>query len=313
MRFAVLGAGAVGGYFGGRLSQAGEDVTFIARGEQLRALNTYGLKVDSIAGDFVVRPAKSTDNPDDVGPVDAILLAVKAWQVPEVAPALRAMLGPDTVVIPLENGVEAPAQLIAVLGAEHVLGGLCGLISFIVRPGHIRHVGAEPFVRFGELHRRTTPRVERLRQTFARTVGVKVDTPPDIEVAMWTKFLLMSSWSGIGAVTRAPIGVTRAQPETRCMLQQAMTEVYEVAKARHIALPQEAIAKAMQFLQSLPPESTASMQRDVIDGRPSELEAQNGAVVRLGREVGVGTPIHSFLYSSLLPMEMKARGQVEFR
>jgi 2-dehydropantoate 2-reductase len=150
MRVAVYGAGGVGGYFGGRLAQAGEEVVFIARGEHLQAMRSHGLRVDSILGDFV-QPVQATDDPAQAGPVDAVLVAVKAWQVAEAAQAMRPLVGPDTCVVPLQNGVEAPAQLAAALGAEHVLGGLCRIVSLIAGPGHIRHVGLNPSVAFGEL------------------------------------------------------------------------------------------------------------------------------------------------------------------
>ena len=313
MRLAVFGAGAVGGYFGGRLAQAGEDVVFIARGEQLQALRDRGLRVDSFVskGDFVVQPVQATDDPEQVGVVDAVLVGVKAWQVTEAARAMRPLFGPETFVVPLQNGVEAPSQLAAVLGGEHVLGGLCRIVGLVVEPGYIRHAGLEPYVAFGELDNRPSERAERLREAFARA-GVTAGVPLDIRVAMWEKFLFIASFSGVGAVTRAPAGVLRSLPETRQMLKQAMHEVLAVARARGIALPEEAIPRTMTLIDGLPPGGTASMQRDVIEGRPSELESQNGAVVRLGREVGVDTPLHAFIYHSLLPLELRARGQVQF-
>ncbi len=311
MRIAVFGAGGAGGYFGGRLAQAGEDVVFIARGEHLRAMRDHGLRVDSIKGDFVIRPVQATDDPSQVGPVDAVLVCVKAWDVPAAAQAMRPLVGPETFVVPLENGVEAPDQLAAVLGAEHVLGGLARIISFIVEPGHIRHTGAEPYVAFGELDRQPSQRAERLRQAFARA-GVAAEIPPDIQAAMWEKFLFIAAISGVGAVTRAPAGIMRSLPETRQMLEQAMREVFAVAQARSIALPDEIVAKTMAYMDSLPPDGTASMQRDIIAGRPSELEYQNGTIVRLGRESGVPTPTHAFIYASLLPQELRARGRAQF-
>lgn len=270
MRIAIFGTGGVGGYFGGRLAQAGEDVVFIARGKHLQALRAHGLRVDSIKGDFVVQPVQATDDPTQIRLVDVILVGVKAWQVPEAVEAMRPMVGPQTFVVPLQNGVEAPSQLADVLGQERVLGGLCGLITFIVEPGHICHAGADPFIRFGELDNRPSKRVERLRQAFDRAVGLTVEIPPDIQAAMWQKFMFLTAWSGLGAVTRAPIGVFRIQPGTRQMLEQTMSEIYNVAQARNIALPKDVIGKMMEFLDSLPLEGTASMQRDIINGRPSK-------------------------------------------
>jgi 2-dehydropantoate 2-reductase len=311
MRIAVFGTGAVGGYFGGRLAQAGEDVVFIARGEHLRAMLMHGLRVDSIKGDFLVKPIQATNDPAQVGIADVVLVGVKAWQVPEAAKAMRPLLGPETFVVPLQNGVEVPPQLAAVLGAQHVLSGLAKLISFIVEPGHIRHAGSEPYVAFGELDNRVSERGERLRQAFERA-GVRVEIPSDIHVALWEKFLFVVSFGGVGAVTRAPIGVLRSVPETRQILEQAMHEILAVARAREIALPEDVIGKTMAFVDSLPPIGTTSLQRDIMEGKPSELAAWNGAVVRLGQEVRVITPLHSFIYHSLLPLELRARGQVQF-
>jgi 2-dehydropantoate 2-reductase len=312
MRIAIFGAGGAGGYFGARLAQAGEDVVFIARGEHLRAIRERGLRVDSLKGDFVIQPAQATDDPAQVGVVDAIIVGVKTWQLPEAAAAMRPMVGPGTMVVPLLNGVEAPAQLGAALGAQRVLGGLCQIVSMIAGPGHIRHAGIEPLIAFGEMDGSASERVERLRQVFARCEGLTVEVPADIQVALWRKFMFITAISGVGAVTRAPAGVMRLVPETRQMLEDAMREVLAVAHARGIALPDDAPEKAMVFIDNLPPGATASMQRDIMEGRRSELDAQNGAVVRLGKEAGVPTPIHAFIYHSLLPMELKARGEIQF-
>ncbi len=311
MRIAVFGTGAVGGYFGGRLAQAGEDVVFIARGEHLRAMLMHGLRVDSAKGDFLVKPVQATDDPAQVGVVDVALLGVKAWQVTEAARAMKPMIGPETFVVPLQNGVEAPSQLAVLLGAKHVLGGLCGTMSWIVGPGHIRSIGEVHFVRFGELDKRPSERTEQLRKVFERA-GVMVEVPSDIHVALWEKFLFVVSFGGVGAVTRAPIGVIRTLPETRRLLEQCMHEIFEVARARQIALSDGTVEKAMMFLDSLAPGGTTSLQRDIADGKPSELDAWNGAAVRLGQEVGITSPLHSFIYHSLLPLELRARGQVQF-
>lgn len=312
MRIAVFGTGGVGGYFGGRLAQAGEEVIFIARGEHLRAITERGLRVGSIKGDFVIQPAQATDNPAEVGPVDAILVGVKAWDVPQAAQLMRPMVGPETFVVPLENGVEAPDQLAEVLGREHVLGGLCKIISAIVAPGHIRHAGIDPYIAFGELDGRKSERAERLRQVFARATGVTAEVSDDIQAAMWEKFVFIAAISGVGAVTRAPAGVIRSLPETRQMLEQAMREILAVARARGVALSDEVIPQTMAFIDAIPAEGTASMQRDIIAGRPSELDYQNGTVARLGRELGVPTPVNAFIYASLLPQELRARGKVAF-
>lgn len=312
MRIAIFGTGGVGGYLGGRLAEAGEDVVFIARGEHLRAIQATGLRVDSILGDFVVHPAQASDNPAEVGPVEVVLVGVKAWQVGEAAQVIRPLVGPHTFVVPLQNGVDAPGELAAALGAEYVVGGLCGMLTFVAEPGHIRHAGIDPYISFGELDHRPSERVEGLRRAFLRAKGVIVDVPADIHGAMWQKFMLIATWSGVGAVTRAPIGVLRRLPETRLMLEQSLHEIHQVALAHQIALPLEAIGQTMAFFDTVPPHGTASMQRDIMADRPSELHSQNGAVVRLGREAGVSTPLHSFIYHSLLPAELRARGQLEF-
>jgi len=312
MKIAVYGSGAVGGYFGGRLAQSGEEVIFIARGKHLQAMKNDGLKIDSINGDFIVQPVQATDNPEEVGIVDMVLVAVKAWQISDAATAMKPMVGPETVVLPLQNGVEAPDQLAAVLGRKNVLGGLCGLISYIVEPGHICHAGADPFLRFSELDNSRSDRTELLLDVFERAPGITANIPSDIHAAMWQKFLLVTPWSGLGAITRTPIGIFRSQPGTRQMLEQIITEICAVAQARDIGLPENVVVKTMEFLDTLPSSGTASMQRDIMDGKPSELETQTGAVVRLGQEAGVETPVNNFIYNCLLPMEMRARGQLTF-
>lgn len=309
MRIAVFGVGGVGGYFGGRLAKAGVEVVFIARGEHLRAIKERGLRVDSLDGDFLVSPAHAAEYPSEVGPVDAVILGVKAWQVPEIADSLKPLMGPDSFVVPLQNGVEAPAQLTAVLGAHHVLGGLCYVLSFIIGPGHIKHAAMKPSVVFGELDGTRTERAERLLKIFC-DAGVAAEMATDIHAAMWEKFLFIASMSGVGAVTRAPVGVSRALPETRRLFELCAQEIAAVAAARGIKLMGDAVASTMAKIDNLPAESTASMQRDIMAGLPSELSAQNGAVVRLGREAGIFTPFNEYIYGSLLPQERLARGEL---
>jgi len=308
MRIAVFGAGGVGGYFGGRLAQSGEDVVFIARGEHLEAMRAGGLRVESIKGDFLIQPVQAIGEPRRVGEVDMVLIAVKGWQVPETAIAIQPLLGSETGVAFLGNGVDAPVQLAAVLGANHVIGGLCRISSYIAGPGHIRHVGFEPYVAFGELDGHPSPRSQGLRQAF-KHAAVNVEIPTDIQAAMWEKFLFIAAFGGVGAVTRAPAGVIRSQPETRQMLQEALIEVASLARVRKIRLPEDIISTTLAYIDRMPPATMASMQRDIIDGRPSELGSQSGAVVRMGLESGVPTPTHNFIYASLLPQELKARGE----
>lgn len=309
MRIAVFGTGGAGGRFGADLARAGEDVAFIARGSHLAAIRQHGLVVETDDGEFRVRPAVATDAPAEVGPVDAVLLGVKTWQVEEAARAMRPLLGPQTFVVPLQNGVEAASQLSGVMGADRVVGGLCATFSWIAAPGRIRSLGQVHSLRFGELDRRPSQRTEALRAAFERA-GVRATIPPDIEVSLWEKFLIVVSFGGVGAVTRVPVGVTRATPETRRLIERGMQEILAVGRARGVALPDDAVEKGMAFVDSLDPTGTTSLQRDITEGRPSELEAWNGAVARLGRGAGVPTPVHEFLYASLLPLERQARDAV---
>ena len=308
MRIAVVGTGGVGAYFGGRLAQAGESVAFVARGAHLVAMRESGLRVDSVAGDFVIAPVEAFDDPVHIGPVDVVLVGVKAWQVSEAARTMGPLLGPRTFVVPLQNGVEAADQLAAVLGRERVIGGLCKIVSAIVAPGHVRHSGVPPRIEFGERDGSRSDRVEALRQAFERAQGVSVVVPDDVEAAIWEKFLFIAPFSGVGAVTRQPAGGMRTVPETRGLIERAMLEVAALARAKGANVPDEAVARNMGYVDGLPADATASMQRDIMDGRPSELEQQTGAIARLGREAGVPVPVNAFLYAALLPAERKARG-----
>jgi 2-dehydropantoate 2-reductase len=312
MRIVIYGAGGVGGYFGARLAQAGQDVTFIARGRHLEAMLSGGLRVDSTKGDFVVSPVRATSDPAEIGPVDVVLVGVKAWQVDSIAARMNPLVGPDTFIVPLQNGVETPAKLARIIGEDRVLGGFCRIVSYVAGAGHINQTAGDPYIAFGELDNNPSERAFRLLASFEATTGVEAEIPADILVAMWSKFLLISSWSGLGAVTRAPVGVWRSQPETREMWLAAMREVLAVAHARRIDLPESIIETAVGYVEGLPAYATASMQRDVLGGRPSELDTLCGGVVRLGREAGVPTPTHQFMYHSLLPMELKARGEIDF-
>ena len=203
MRIAVYGCGGVGGYFGGRLAQIGQDVTFIARNKNLQALRNRGLIVDSIAGDFHINKVQVSDNPAETGVVDYVLCCVKAWQIPAAARAMKPLIGPDTLVIPLQNGVEAPQQLATEIEPAQVLGGLCGIIVFQAGPGHIKHSGANPLIRFGHLDRRPDPRVNALSEILNHCSGVKSSIPEDVRVAMWQKFMLTTSSPSPGACASA--------------------------------------------------------------------------------------------------------------
>lgn len=312
MRIAIFGAGAVGGYFGGRLAAAGADVAevaFVARGAHLEALRRDGLRILSPAGDLHLPEVEASDDPGELAPVDVVVVAVKTWQLEEAVPGIRRLLGAETWVLPLLNGVEAATVLAAALGPERVVGGTCEVISRLGAPGEIVHVGATPRIALGELDGRPSRRTEALRDAF-RAAGVEAEVPPDVHAAIWRKFLFVVSVGGVGAATREPIGVTRRLPASRALLERAMAEIEALARARGVALPAGAVGEALAFVDTLPPEGTASLQRDLAAGRRSELEAWTGAVVRLARESGVAAPTHDLLYSVLLSAELRARGEL---
>lgn len=306
MRILVFGTGGAGGFFGAQLANAGEDVVFIARGEHLKAIRTSGLIIETPKGEIAISPAQATDDPSEVSGIDAILLGVKAWQVKEAARALAPLIGPNTFVVPLQNGVDAASQLCGELGSQHVLGGLCGTFSWVVAPGRIRTIGGSSYIKFSELSNQRSDRTEQLQKAFRKT-GVLVEIPSDIHKALWGKFLVITSFGGVGAVARASIGAIRARPETRRLLERCVSEVVAVAESRQIALPATIVTDTMAMFDTLAPDGTTSMHRDIRDGKPSELEYWNGAVVRLAQEKGVPVPTHEFIYHSLLLQEDQAR------
>jgi 2-dehydropantoate 2-reductase len=306
MKIAVIGAGAVGGYFGGRLAASGSDVVFLVRGKTLEALRTGPLRVQSIGGDFEVN-VRATDDPAEVGEVDVVLVAVKAWQVPEAAAAIQKMPGRKSVIVPLQNGMDAPAALAAVLGPGRVAGGLCRIVAEAKGPGQIDHYWAEPSLAFGELEPLANAEVlAQLCDAFV-AAGVRCEIPRNIATAMWQKFLFIAPWGSLGAVTQLPVGPLRESPESRARLVQALHEVAAIAHAEGSDLGTDIVSKTLETLDALPADTTSSMQRDIMAGLPSELEAQTGAVVRFGRKTGVPTPVHDAIYAELLPLEERAR------
>lgn len=310
MRIAIVGAGGVGGLIGGLLARAGEEVAIVARGEHLRAIRESGLRVDSTRGSFTATGLEASDDPAALRPADAVLVAVKGWQVRDVAPRLAPLLAGGGFAVPLENGVEAASDLARVLGEERVAGGLCHMLSWVEAPGRIRHVGQILRVTLGERRGGTSSRIEALAAAL-RAADVDVVLSDDVDAATWEKFLFIEPFGAVGAVTRASVGVTRSLPETRQLLVAAMNEVAALARARGVDLPAEAVARSLELLDRLPADGTASMQRDITAGRPSELFDQTGAVVRLGRDAALPVPIHACLYASLLPQEQAARRAVE--
>jgi 2-dehydropantoate 2-reductase len=296
----------VGGYFGARLAAAGHDVTFVARGEHLRAIQEDGLRVESIKGDLHIKPARATDRPEEVGPVDAVLCAVKAWQLADALRAMPPLVGKDSVVLPLQNGVEAVDEARRALGRQRVLGGAAWIRAEIAAPGLVRHAGIEPRIVLGEPDGGESARARSLAAVLAQA-GIAAETTGDIAAVLWSKLVFISATSAVGAVVRVPIDTFRLLAETRALLVAAMRETMAVAKARGVELAPDVLERTLAFVDALPPATTSSMQRDVMAGRPSELEAQCGAVVRLGREARVPTPVNDFLHAVLLPQERSAR------
>ncbi len=312
MKVAILGTGAVGGYFGGRLAQAGNDVTFIARGAHLQAIKAKGLQIKSVLGDFSINPAQVTDDTGSVGAVDLVFCCVKSWQVAEITDQLKPLLGSDTTIVTLQNGVEAHTILANAFGKKRILPGLCQMISLVEAPGVIFHKGIDPYISVGELDGSRSQKLEKILQLFAGVGGVTIDGSTDILQKLWMKFMIIAPWSGVGAITRAPIGIFRELQQTRELLLQSIQEVFEVAKANGVKMPGNAVDTTMDFIDRVPTAGTASMQRDVMDGKPSELHEQCGAVVRYGEKRGVQTPVNRCIYHSLLPLEHKARGKISF-
>ena len=306
MSIAVFGVGGAGGYFGARLAQAGHDTVFIARGAHLAAIREHGLTVATDGETFIVRPRIATDDPAQAGKASVVILGVKSWQVEDAARAMHPMIGRHTFVVPLQNGVEAASRLSGVLGASRVVGAMCGTISRVDGPGRVRSVGTTNFIRFGELDGRVRARTRRLRQSFA-DAGVSAEIPEDIHLAIWQKFLFVVPVGGVGAFASATIGTMRTQPELRTMLTGAMAEILALGRKRGIALTDDMVTAALAFVDGLAAEGTSSLQRDLAAGVPSELEDWTGAVVRLGRESGIPTPVHDTLYAKLKPQDAAAR------
>ena len=310
MKIAVFGAGGIGGYLGARLAQAGDEVALIARGPHLVAIQEHGLFVESPTGDFHMTPSIATDRPEDVGVVDTVLLGVKAWDVCAAAEAIRPMVGSNTGVLTLQNGVEAPTEVAAVFGEEHVIVGVPTIRSLIAEPGRLRHVvSVDPNLTMGEIDNRSSERVEHIRAVLEK-VNVTVNVSNNIHAWLWGKFVGAAAVGGVGAVVHVPIGTWRQIPQVRDMFERVAQEAATVARARGVRPPEGIIDRLKRDIDTFPPAFMMSMHEDIVGGRPSELEYFNGAVVRLGHEAGISTPLNEFIYYSLLPQEMKARGQV---
>jgi 2-dehydropantoate 2-reductase len=294
LKIAVIGTGGVGGYFGGRLAMAGHDVSFVARGEHLAALKRDGLIVASVAGDFTVAPARATDDTAEIGEVDFVLLAVKTWQLEPAIAALKPLVGSQTAVVTTQNGVDAPQQVADIIGRDAVLPGAVEVIAFLDGPGRVRQIAGGKLT-FAEWDSRPSARVAGLRDAVQQA-GLTAVVATDVWTALWEKFLALASLGAIGTVTDAPYGVTREREGTRQLIADSMTEIQQVARAKGIGLADDIVTSAIAFLDQLPTDGTTSLQRDIRSGRPSELEAWTGTVVRLGRQTGTPTPVNSLLY-----------------
>lgn len=300
MRFAVVGAGGLGGYFGGRLAQAGEVVTFIARGAHLDALRSRGLRVESVKGGFELPRVQVTENPKDAGLVDCVLMTVKAYDLDGAAQSILPLVGSHTVVLPLLNGVDSAERIGAAVGLEHMLGGLAYIFSSVVEPGVIRHESPFDRIQLGELPGGRSERAGAVEMVLKRA-GIEAQQVPDIRAALWTKFLFLTAASGMCAVTRSPMGAVRGDSDSREMFIAAMREVYALARRLGIAVKDGIVEETVTFADSVPAELRPSMLNDLERGRPLELEALNGAVVRMGRQANLPTPVNAFIYAALKP------------
>ncbi|MEM7307036.1 MAG: 2-dehydropantoate 2-reductase [Planctomycetota bacterium] len=307
MHVAILGAGGAGGYFGALLARAGQRVSFLARGEHLRAIREQGLRIRSVHGDFELE-AEATDDPAEVGQVDFVLLTVKAYQIEAALERMGPLVGPDTMILTLQNGVEAPWQVAEAFGAGAVLGGAAWIISSIAEPGVIRQESQFRRIVFGELDGTVSERANALQDTLA-SAQITAEVSPKIVELLWTKMLFFASFAGIGSLARASAEPIWSCPPARSLLEQAMAEVERVARAKGIELAPDAVGDGMRFAEQLAPDTTSSLYRDVVAGRPLECDALSGAVVRAGREVGIATPIHESIWSCLMVVDQRARAE----
>jgi 2-dehydropantoate 2-reductase len=299
MHIAIIGAGGVGGYFGARLAAAGSDVTFVARGAHLRALQTQGLRLDSPKGNLRLERVRATDDPSSIGKVDVVLLTVKMYDLESACRTIAPLIGDSTAVVTLQNGVEAVDIVSRHVGRGHVVGGVAYVAAVIAEPGVIKHTALDELI-FGELDGRPSQRLADL-QAACQRAGFTATLSDDIQVALWSKFSRLSVFSGMTAVTRSTIGVLRSDPELYAMLQAACQETIAVGRARGVALPEQVMSEILRMVDSLPYQAKASMLEDLERGRRLELPWLSGSVVRLGKEVHVPTPIHTFIATVLKP------------
>jgi len=299
VRIAVLGAGGVGGYFGGRLAHAGADVRFVARGPQLTALRERGLQVRSVNGDFRVRAA-ATDDAKEIGPCDIVLFCVKSYDTETAAAMLPPLLHAGTGVLSLQNGVDNVEKLEAAVGRRHVLAGAAYVFATIVEPGVVAHTAGPGAIAFGERDGTRSERAEQLLRWCERA-GIGAELDPDVTARLWDKFVLICAQAGMTAAARLPIGEIRGHPEAWRMFRRISDEVAALAAAEGVALPSDAVERNCEFARQLAPGSTSSLHNDLVNGRRLELEALHGFVVRRARERSVDVPACEAVYALLAP------------
>jgi 2-dehydropantoate 2-reductase len=299
MRIVFFGAGGVGGYFGGRLAQAGVDVAFVARGVHLDALRRTGLRIVSPKGDAHLPRVQASADPADLGTADVVFLTVKMYDVDTAATQLRPLLAPGTLVVTLQNGVEATDMVARRVGREHVAGGVAYVAAVIAEPGLIRHTALDALI-VGELDGAMSPRLLALRDA-ASAAGFTFTASEDIRVDLWSKFVRLSVFSSMTAATRSPLGVLRAQPALFALVEAAVDEAFAVGRAHGVALGPRVRDEVFAMYRSMPPQAKSSMLEDLERGRRLELPWLGGAVVRLGRDAGVPTPVHETIEKLLLP------------
>jgi 2-dehydropantoate 2-reductase len=305
MRIVVVGAGGVGGYFGGKLARAGENVTFVARGAHLAAIREGGLTVRStIEGEWRA-PVTAVENVRGLAPVDAAIVAVKSFDTESAVESLRPIVGPDTAVLTLQNGVDNEDKIDAILGPGHALGGVAYIFATIGEPGVIDHrfLGR---VTLGEMDGSASARAERLRAAFEKA-AVPVELSTDIKGKLWEKYLMINAQAGMTALTRFSIGVIRALPPTWAMYRALLEETAALARAEKVELPRNIVDTIAAGAQGMPPETVSSMYHDLLAGKRIELEALHGHASRLGQRHGVPTPATSAVYAALLPHVAGAR------
>jgi 2-dehydropantoate 2-reductase len=307
MRIAIMAAGAVGGYFGARLAKAGHDVVFIARGAHLDAIRTHGLKIESVLGDLHLRNVNATDDLKSVGPVDVVMFAVKLWDTETAGEQTRALLGPDTRVVTLQNGVDSVERLVPILGSEHVVGGTTHVVTVMPAPGVIRQTS--PFAQFhcGRPHAQPDAKLQAFVDA-ARAASIDAILSDDIERDRWLKFIFLAGTSGVTASTRMPLGPVMADPDTRAFFRTVMQEVHTIARAKGIRVPDDYIDRQMAFAAAAPPTVKASQLNDLEAGNRLELDWLAGKVVALGRELSIPTPANEAVYAVLKLHRMGRKG-----